>query len=263
MTVPGRRGRRRPGSATPVADLGEPGLHADRRRAGAAHLDPVVLRGVVAGGEHRAGLAEVARGEVEPVGRGQPDLHHVGARVAAPSANACGEPRRARPHVVPDDDGRRAPVTCDEGGARATGELLVDLVGHDAADVVRLEDGAHVRGIGLLTPATLGPPGAGSASVGGEHAQVPLAGRLAAGPPEPAAPPHGGDRARGLADRVGQGEQVVGGRPPARGSGASRRTSQPRGALSRSECSRTGRRRAARRRSRAGRGRPSGRRRRR
>ena len=63
-----------------VADLGEPGLQPDRLGVGAAHLDAVVLRRVVAGGEHRARQPEVAGGEVELVGRGEADHRDVGAR---------------------------------------------------------------------------------------------------------------------------------------------------------------------------------------
>ena len=56
-----------------VADLGEAGVLADRPGAGAAQLDAVVPRRVVAGREHRAGQVEAAAGEVELVGRGEAD----------------------------------------------------------------------------------------------------------------------------------------------------------------------------------------------
>ena len=65
----GRRARPCPATSprdvTPDATISlicvQAGLLADRRGAGAAQLDAVVLRGVVAGGEHRAGRVERAR----------------------------------------------------------------------------------------------------------------------------------------------------------------------------------------------------------
>jgi hypothetical protein len=69
-----------------------------------------------------------------------------GSRVRGSGAERVGEPGRARPHVVPDDDGGRG-HHLDEGGTRTTSELLVDLVRHGAPDVVRLEDRTHARGI--------------------------------------------------------------------------------------------------------------------
>src|SRR6478735_8739862 len=68
-----------------------------------------------------------------------------------------------------------------------------------------------LAGSRLLTPATLGQRGTWATSVGGQHAQVPLAGHLAAGLRSPRRR-RDRDRTRGLTDRVGQGEQVVGGR---------------------------------------------------
>ena len=101
----GRLGDRRltPGDA--VADLGEPGLHADGRGERTAHLDAVVAGRVVARGEHRARALHPARREVELVGRGQPDQHHVGACLGRTLGERAGHPRRGGPHVVADDDG--------------------------------------------------------------------------------------------------------------------------------------------------------------
>ena len=55
----------------PLADGGQPGVLPDRGGAGPAHLDAVVLRRVVAGGEHRAGHVQRAGGEVQQVGGAQ------------------------------------------------------------------------------------------------------------------------------------------------------------------------------------------------
>ena len=102
---PGGRRRRSgtPASAS-VADLGQPGVLADRRGAGPAQLDAVVAGRVVAGGEHRAGQVEAAAGEVELVGRGQPDVDDVGALAGRARGERGDELGRGRPHVVADDD---------------------------------------------------------------------------------------------------------------------------------------------------------------
>ena len=68
------------------------GVLADRGRAGAAELDAVVLRRVVAGGEHRAGQVQRAGREVQQVGRAEPGLHDVDA----PADHALGEGPRQR-----------------------------------------------------------------------------------------------------------------------------------------------------------------------
>src|SRR4029079_17151736 len=56
-----------------VADLAQPAVLAHRARTRAAELDAVVLRRVVAGGEHRAGDVERAARVVEAVGGAQAD----------------------------------------------------------------------------------------------------------------------------------------------------------------------------------------------
>ena len=65
---------------------------------------------------------------------------------AAPVANASASPGELGRMSCPTTTVVAA-TDLDEGGTRATGELLVELVGHDAADVVGLEDGADARGI--------------------------------------------------------------------------------------------------------------------
>ncbi len=84
---------------------GQSGVLPDRRGPRAAHLDAVVLRRVVAGGEHRPGQIEAAGGEVEHVGGAQTGLHDV-----QPAADhALGEGPRQRDrgiaHVVRGDHG--------------------------------------------------------------------------------------------------------------------------------------------------------------
>src|SRR5690606_4266356 len=60
-------------------DVGEPGLLPHRTGTRAAELDAVVGGRVVAGGEHRAGQLQRPGGEVQLVGAGQADRHHVDA----------------------------------------------------------------------------------------------------------------------------------------------------------------------------------------
>ena len=122
-----------------LLDLGEPGLLADRRRARAAQLDAVVLRGVVAGGEHRAGRVELAGREVDDVGGAEPDVGHVGAGEGRALDERGRERHRRRAHVVADDDLLRA----REVGKRVADtarEVLVDLFGIQPAHVVGLEN---------------------------------------------------------------------------------------------------------------------------
>ena len=60
-----------------IADVGQTGFLADGLRARPAQLDAVVGGRVVAGGEHGARAVEETRGEVELIGRRQPDPDHV------------------------------------------------------------------------------------------------------------------------------------------------------------------------------------------
>jgi hypothetical protein len=129
-------------------DVGETALPADRRGAGAAQLDPVVLRGVVAGGEHRPGHVEAAGGEVELVGGGEPDVDHVDAAGVESPGERAGQRRRGGAHVVAHHHtaARGQALDGGEGRADAPRDVLVELVGHETADVVGLEDRRHACG---------------------------------------------------------------------------------------------------------------------
>ena len=95
VTVPGVPSYAGTPASTMRADVGQAAVLADRRGAGAAQLDAVVLRRVVAGGEHRAGHVEAAGGEVEQVGRAEPGLDDVGA-LARSRRRRTRRPARAR-----------------------------------------------------------------------------------------------------------------------------------------------------------------------
>ena len=151
-----------------LLDLLQAGLLADRRRAGPAELDAVVLRRVVTRGEHRAGRVELAGREVDEVGRAQPDVGDVGAGERRAFDERGRERLRRRPHVVADDEVLRAGEV-REGVADPAGERLVDLVGIDAADVVGLEDGVERHAVLLPTSRAADPasePDHGSAGTG-------------------------------------------------------------------------------------------------
>src|SRR5690606_38307761 len=75
----GRGGLRGQEPLREVPDLSQPGVLPHGPRTGSAQLDAVVLRGVVAGGEHGARDAQQTGGEVQPVSGAQPDPHHVDA----------------------------------------------------------------------------------------------------------------------------------------------------------------------------------------
>ena len=228
----GGRGREPPRSRISASPVSMPiGL-----RAGAAHLDAVVLGGVVARGEHRAGLAEVAGGEVELVGGGQPDHHDVGAGLGGAVGEGAGQPGRARPHVVADDDACAAPATWTKRPAGRARQRLVDLVGHQAADVVGLEDGAEVRRVERVghgrEPTVLGARRLSRvvSTRRWPRRTVSRAGLLRAGG---SARRRGAGRAASRTASASASRSSLGG-PARRGSGASRSTSQPRGAESRS-----------------------------
>ncbi len=130
-------------SRSPLADrrldLGQARVLADGRGARPAQLDAVVLGGVVAGGEHRRRRVEAARREVHEVGRDQPESTTSAPARVAPSANAAASGS---------DDGRMSRPTSTERGAGERdervpdppGDVLVELVGVQPADVVGLED---------------------------------------------------------------------------------------------------------------------------
>ncbi len=143
MTVPGVSAGARGARLQPLLDerpdVGEPAVLADGGRARAAHLDAVVLGGVVRRREHRARQAEVPRGEVELVGGAQSDDGDVRALGGGAAGESGGQAGRGRAHVVADDD-RVGSGDLGEGGAEQLGERLVPLIRHDSAHVVRLDD---------------------------------------------------------------------------------------------------------------------------
>jgi hypothetical protein len=141
-------GRRQPGVEEALgvgADLAQPALLAHRRGAGQAELDPVVLRRVVAGGEHRTGDVQRAGGVVEQVGRAEAGVDDVGALARRALREGLHEGDAGLAHVPGDDDAVGA-GEADEGGAEGAGDVGVELVGDHAPDVVGLDDRRQVAG---------------------------------------------------------------------------------------------------------------------
>ncbi len=126
-----------------TADLVQTGLRADRSRAGPAHLDAVVLGGVVAGGEHGARKVEGARAVVEQVGGAEPGEHHVDALGGDPLGEGVGEVGRGGSHVVGDHHGG-AFDHAGEGRSDRSCDIDVESVRNHTSHVVCLEDASEV-----------------------------------------------------------------------------------------------------------------------
>ena len=85
-----------------------PGIAAERQRAGAHHLDAVVLLRIVRGRDLRAAVEPVVDdGEVQHVGAEHAVVHDVGALLAHAVDERGGDRRRRHAHVARDADLRR------------------------------------------------------------------------------------------------------------------------------------------------------------
>ena len=145
-------GGRRDTGSRPASDVGQAGVLADGTGAGATELDAVVGRRVVGGGEHRPGRVEGAGGEVEHVGRTEAYVDDVEALTGHPRGEGVDEGGAGGAHV-PGDEDPLGPVGLrhegGEGGTDGSTQVGVELLGRQAADVVRLEHrGQAVRGDG-------------------------------------------------------------------------------------------------------------------
>ena len=156
-----------------------------------------------------------------------------------PSANARGQRGRAVAHVAPDHDAARALGAHQPGQRRAERphQRRVELLAHDSADVVGLDDARKVghgrhpiwafRGPDASTPVPVSP-----ADESRQHPQVPApAGARPPARPRPGDPP---GRPRGPPRPAGSGRHWWA--AAAANSPSNRTTSQPRGAVSRLAC---------------------------
>ena len=102
----------------PRPDRDKPGVLTDRLSAGSGQLDPVVLRRVVAGGEHRPGDPQLPTREVEAVSARQPDVDRVEPARADASGEGVGKAGGGIAHVAPDRDPGRTFGFGDDFGER-------------------------------------------------------------------------------------------------------------------------------------------------
>ena len=97
------------------------------------------------GGEHCARAVQQTGGEIQLVGRGQPDAHHIESLTGDSPGEGISQTRRTVTHVVADHH-RTSGVSVllpQHPGERRTDighEVLVNVDADQAADVVGLED---------------------------------------------------------------------------------------------------------------------------
>jgi hypothetical protein len=116
-------------------------LLGHRLGALAAELEPVVASRVVAGGDHHAGIETLLRQcVVQDRGADLADVHHLHPLV--PQAAGQGlEQHVTAGAVVAAHHETAGPEEVGGGTPDAPGQVLVQFLGHKAADVIRLEDG--------------------------------------------------------------------------------------------------------------------------
>ena len=129
-----------------LPDLLQAGFPADGCGTRTAQLDAVVARRIVTGGEHRAREAEAPRGEVQTVRAGKADQDDVASLCADPLGEGRHQLIARRAHVLADDHRTGAavlatdPQDVDQGSTDATSEVGIELLGHESAHVIGLED---------------------------------------------------------------------------------------------------------------------------
>ncbi len=123
-----------PAGRDQAPDLGDAGLARQWQRPGQHELGARVLGRVVAGGDLRPGIeVPIGDGEVDHLGRRQPQLGHVRAGLDGAVGQRVGDAGRRQAHVVPDRDPRGLEARCrgadnlDEAAPEVTGTRLVDL----------------------------------------------------------------------------------------------------------------------------------------
>ena len=131
-----------------ASHVADPGVSRERDRPALDQLGPGVVPGVVRGGAHQPAV-ELARSdrEIEDLGAHPADVQDIGALVPQPIRIAGRHGRRREAHVPakghPQLGGRAALARGQHAGERPPDpvrRVLVQLVGVDASDVVRLED---------------------------------------------------------------------------------------------------------------------------
>jgi hypothetical protein len=145
LPAPGT-GRLEPGGRHGL-DVAQPGVDPDGLGRREAHLDAVVGRRVVAGGEHGGRCLQVAGTEVGHVGGRQTEVDDVEALVEHPVGEGGGQLDARGPHVAGHEDAGGALGVGGEpgeGGADAPAPVGAELAGRQPPDVVGLEHGVEI-----------------------------------------------------------------------------------------------------------------------
>src|SRR5215204_89592 len=126
-----------------VKDLAQTSVAREGDSFVAAELEAVVVFGVVRGGDHgTAGFPEVPYGEVQRVGRDEPEVEHVGPSLRYPLNKRLLQRLAREAHITGHDDpGALEIQVFHEGAPDVTGYSLVQVLRINAADVVGLEYG--------------------------------------------------------------------------------------------------------------------------
>ena len=132
-----------------LGDAVKPGFLAHGARSGAAHLDSVVFRRVVGGGEHGSGAVQGAGGVVQLVGAGQAEADSDQALTVDALDEGCGQCRGAIAHVVAHHDLLGAFLTHEaaEAGSDVADEVGADLprlLTNDSTNVIGLDRRCYV-----------------------------------------------------------------------------------------------------------------------
>ena len=120
-------------------DLEQAGVAADWPGVVAHQLHAVVILGIVAGRDHDAAIELVVEGgKVDLLGAALADVIDIDPALAQAAHHLGGHLRTGEADVVPDHHLAWLEVG-REGAADAPGDLVIELVGDAAADVVGLE----------------------------------------------------------------------------------------------------------------------------
>src|SRR5215211_6945446 len=124
-----------------VADLAETRVSREGNGFLPAELEAVVIFGVVRGCYHGpAGLLEVPYGEVERIGRDQPEVEDISARLCNPLNKGLLQSLARDAHVAGHDDpGAREVQMRHESAAYVSCHILIQALRIDAPDVVGFE----------------------------------------------------------------------------------------------------------------------------
>ena len=127
------------------ADIQQPGVGAHRPRLFAHELEAVVVRRIVARGDHDAAVEpERERREVDALGAAQADVHDIHARVVEAADQRAGQLVAGETDVAANGHATR-PQPVGISAADPVDGLRIQLLGHPPADVIGLEAARQVH----------------------------------------------------------------------------------------------------------------------